>query len=466
MENTYLFYDIETSGLNKCFDQILQFAAIRTDLELNELEQHNILIKLNLDVIPSPQAILTHNISVEQMQNGIGEYEAIKQIHRLMNHPGTISLGYNSLNFDDEFLRFSFYRNLLPPYTHQYANNCHRMDIYPLTVMYFLYQNKALQWPIMADKPSLKLEDLNTINKLIIGDSHDALIDVKITLELARNFIKYREIWDYLSTYFKKPMELQRIEKLSMAIMVDGIFGANNNYQTVAMSLGGHNHYKNQTLWLQLDSPKLQTTTLDSIPQTSYIVRKKATENYLLLPYSTKFSQYLNAERLGLIADNQKWLQQNPQILHAISTYYKEYKYPIIANIDIDAALYQNGFATDREQTLCAKFHTLPISEKIKLLDKFANTKLLTQAIRLLGRNYPDSLPDNYANKFIADLKSIYSSNEENLPIDYKNQKHFSFKAMLQEIDKLKQSDNLSTKQIELLDNWAKYLASKALNAT
>jgi exodeoxyribonuclease-1 len=183
MENTYLFYDIETSGLNKCFDQILQFAAIRTDLELNELERYNIWTRLNPDVIPSPQAILIHNISIDQIQTGNCEYEAIKQIHQLINQAGTISIGYNSLNFDDEFLRFSFYRNLLPPYTHQYANNCSRMDLYPITAMYYLYKPEVLKWPKIADKTSLRLENLNTTNNLISGTAHDALVDVEITLE-------------------------------------------------------------------------------------------------------------------------------------------------------------------------------------------------------------------------------------------------------------------------------------------
>ncbi len=30
MTSSYLFYDIETTGLNKAFDQVLEFAAIRT----------------------------------------------------------------------------------------------------------------------------------------------------------------------------------------------------------------------------------------------------------------------------------------------------------------------------------------------------------------------------------------------------------------------------------------------------
>src|SRR3990167_1275636 len=130
MMNTLLFYDIETTGLNKCFDQVLQFAAIRTDLELNELAHHDIRIKLNADVIPSPYAMITHHIGLDAMQQGQNEYEAIQEIHTLLNTPGTLSLGYNTLGFDDEFLRFSFYRNLLPPYTHQFSNQCRRMDIY------------------------------------------------------------------------------------------------------------------------------------------------------------------------------------------------------------------------------------------------------------------------------------------------------------------------------------------------
>ena len=48
MPKTYLFYDIESTGLCKAFDQVLQFAAIRTDTDLNEIERHEFLIKLEI----------------------------------------------------------------------------------------------------------------------------------------------------------------------------------------------------------------------------------------------------------------------------------------------------------------------------------------------------------------------------------------------------------------------------------
>ena len=108
---TYFFYDIETTGLNKCFDQVLHFAAIRTDSNLETISEHEFEIKLNPDVIPSPGAMMVHGMDLSSMQEGMRECDAMVQIHQLMNQPGTISLGYNTLGFDDEFLRFSFFRH-------------------------------------------------------------------------------------------------------------------------------------------------------------------------------------------------------------------------------------------------------------------------------------------------------------------------------------------------------------------
>ena len=49
-----IFYDTETSGLSSAFDQILQFAAIRTDDDLNEIGRFEIRSRLLPYIIPSP----------------------------------------------------------------------------------------------------------------------------------------------------------------------------------------------------------------------------------------------------------------------------------------------------------------------------------------------------------------------------------------------------------------------------
>jgi len=274
--NSYLFYDLETSGLNKAFDQVLRFAAIRTDMLLNEIERHTLSIRLRPDIIISPDAIMVNRLSIADSMEGVCEYEAIVKIHRLFNTAGTISLGYNTMGFDDEFLRFSFHRNLLPPYTHQWDRGCHRMDLLPITTVYRLYRPEVLNWPVHEQKTSLKLEHLNTANQFTKGPAHNAMADVEVCLELARRFSAEEEMWNYLIGYFNKETDRLRIEKLpiafnshacshKMGLMVDNGFGTELNYQVPVIYIGDSIPYSNQTLWLRLDLPELQLATPDTI---------------------------------------------------------------------------------------------------------------------------------------------------------------------------------------------------------
>jgi exodeoxyribonuclease I len=462
MQKSYLFYDIETSGLNKCFDQVLQFAAIRTDLELNELERHEILVKLNPDTVPSPQAILVHQLTLKQLETGLCEYEAMREIHQLFNTPGTITVGYNTLGFDDEFLRFSFYRNLLTPYTHQYANNCSRMDLYPITTMYYLFKPEGIIWPKIAEKPTLKLEHLSTHNKLANGKAHEAMTDVEATLTLARLLHKEREMWDYLCGYFDKKTDLERLAKItiafgeySQALLVDGSFGIERFYQCPVLGLGMHNHYKNQSLWLQLDSVRLAETPLADISQAAFIHRKRFGEQPLLLPLNKRFDKYLSDERCQLIVSNISWLQKNPQHLNEIVRYHKEYKYPEVPNLDVDAALYQNGFIKDTELQLCNRFHMANLLEKIGMIKRFTNPNLRTQAIRVLGRNYPEVLSDDYRQEFVSYLQKIKAGGAV---VDYRNSPHLTPKAGLAIIRQLQETESLTALQFELLGELSKNL--------
>ena len=166
---TYLFYDLETSGLSKPFDQIQQFAGKRLDAAFSEIESCFLEAKIAPDVIPSPYAVMTHQISLKDDETRMNEQQAVEQIHALMNQPNTISIGYNTLGIDDEFLRFAFYRNLLTPYTHQYANGCARFDVFPIAVFYFLFENQALSWPQIDGKSTLKLEHIVTENDWFQG---------------------------------------------------------------------------------------------------------------------------------------------------------------------------------------------------------------------------------------------------------------------------------------------------------
>ncbi len=452
MKHTYLFYDIETTGLNPCFDQVLQFAAIRTDLELNELARHEFNVKLNDGVIPSPGAVITHHIGVDQWRQGISEFEAISHIHQLLNTPGTISLGYNTLGFDDEFLRFSFYRNLLPPYTHQYANQCARMDLYPLTIMYYLFKPSALtKWPVIDQNVSLKLENISAANHLAEGQAHSAIVDVIATLNLARKLIKERETWDYLIGYFDKNTDISRMSQLSsgIALLVNGKFGAKNNFVAPVLHLGPHTQYKNQNIFLRLDDENLSKLQIETIAAQSFSIRKKAGEKELLLPLKPRYLAKLSAERQSSMEKNQAWLNENPQILAAISAHHCQYIYPKIPNIDPDAALYELGFPDRQEEILFKKFHQALPSKKMFYAEQFSNLVRKEQALRIMGRHFFSELT--------PDFQIMFKESLQQNAIDFRGQSKLTLSLALEEAEKIKNSRTLTPEQQKLLHNFQEY---------
>lgn len=448
---TYLFYDLETTGLNKAFDQILHFAAIRTDLDFKEIERYELKVRLNPDVVPSPYAMLTHHMRLKDIAEGISEYEAVKQIHRWMNTPGTISVGYNTLSFDDEFLRFSFYRNLLSPYTHQFANQCTRMDIYPMTVMYYLFKNNTLKWPEKNEKISLKLENLNEVNQFVTGRAHHAMVDVEATLALAKKLASEREMWEYVSGYFNKKTEGDRLLKLEgdEALMVYGKFGAVNYFQSVVLSLGTHFHYKNQLLWLRLDDKDFSEATKDTILSLTYALQKKMGEPGFLLPLKERFIQYLTPERIALIKVNKQWLYDNPDILRQVSDHYRNYQYPKLPDTDIDASLYLNGFWNQQEESFCKAFFAASPKEKGQLLATITNPKLYPLALRIVGRNFPDILTPKQTAEFAEYINNI--NNASTPIIDFKGNARLTPAAALQQVNELREQNQSDMHKLELL---------------
>ena len=466
MQPSYLFYDIESTGLNKCFDQVMQFAAIRTDLDLNEIERHEYLVKVIDDVIPSPGALITHLVSINDAnQHGISEYEAIQKIHALLNTPGTISLGYNTLTFDDEFLRFSFWRNLLPPYTHQYANQCGRMDLYPMTLIYHLFQSHVITWPMIDDKPSMKLENLSAANAFSQGQAHNAMVDVEATLALAKALRTERAVWDYLSGYFQKQTEQHRLRqlpillqqnnhRLSWGLMVLGKIGNRYNYIAPVLNLGTHNHYKNQTLWLRLDLSELETTTSESIEKTTWVFKKKYGEPGLVLPPNDRYLEQVDEKRKNIVQGNLRWCQENPELFDEIVQYHREYKYPVVDNVDAEAALYQADFLTPQEQRWCNEFHRATPEHKSQLIDQQGNPLLQELATRILGRHFPKYLSPQQYEQYHAFRQKALGQAESEIPIDFRGDARMNLLVLerqLQELDQL----NLSEKQQTLLEELA-----------
>jgi exodeoxyribonuclease-1 len=469
---TFLFYDLETTGLNKAFDQVLRFAAIRTDTAFNEIDRHELSVRLRPDVVISPKAIMTHRIPVSEVIEGTPEYDAVLQIHKWMNAPKTISLGYNTLGFDDEFLRFSFHRNLLPPYTHQYAGGCRRMDILPCTVIYRLYSEETLNWPEIDGQPTLKLEHLNKANRLSTGRAHDAMVDVEATVALAILLSKEQKIWNFLSGYFDKKIDAERIADLPPVIqdstgsyhqglMVSHDIGKENDYQAPVLSIGNSVPYSNQTLWLRLDQPELQKTTAETIEESSWVVRKRLGEPPFILPPHDRYWRRMPEKRRDLSEKNLAWLSSHPEMFRRIVDFHRDYRYPEIPDLDADAALYQMGFLSSREGAVCRRFHEAPLHEKAQVADQFSTPEIRTLAGRVLMRNHPDAAIESDKNEWNRYMDRISPPDENNALVDYRGEKRITPAGALAEIDSIRREETIDAEQQGLLEELEEYLRIK-----
>ena len=469
MSKTYLFYDIETTGLNRAFDQVLHFAAISTDRQLNEIKRFTFKIQLRPDVIPSPEAMITNRISLKDLATGLSEYEAMRQIHLLMNRRNTISLGYNSLGFDDEFLRFAFHRNLLPPYTHQFQNGCRRMDLLPIAVMYWLYSREVIKWPQMKAKPSLKLEHISETNQLAAGPAHDATVDVMATLALARKFFKKQKMWNYLLGYFEKETDAHRISDIPAtfqsalgdhrwALMVSSEYGPKLMYQVPVLSIGSSIPYSNQTLWLRLDLPALAETKAETIDATTWIIRKRYGEPGILLPPNRRYLKLLDAERKAIAAENLKWLQSNPALFQQIADYHRNYTYPFMPDLDPDAALYQIGFFSRSDEMLFKEFQNAAPHEMESIAHRLTSTDARRLAKRVIGRNFPEFLSEQSTAEFEAYLRQVNPRSEDQALQDHRGAPRMTPAAALARIQHLKKFSDLDKEQLALLDELRTYI--------
>lgn len=187
--DTFLWHDYETFGADTRRDRPCQFAAIRTDHELAPVGEPEMLYcRPTLDMLPAPEACLITGITPQMAdERGVPEYEFARRIAEIMSVPGTCSVGYNNFRFDDEVTRFMFWRNFLDPYRREYANGNSRFDLIDVLRLTRALRPEGLTWFDREDgTPGFRLEDLAAANGLETGDAHDALADVRNTLELAR----------------------------------------------------------------------------------------------------------------------------------------------------------------------------------------------------------------------------------------------------------------------------------------
>lgn len=244
MAASFFFYDLETSGFDARSARIMQFAGQRTDQNLVPIgDPVNVLIKLTPDVLPSPDAILVTKITPQQtLAEGVTEAEFLQLFYDQVVQPDTIFVGFNSVRFDDEFMRFLHYRNFYDAYEWQWANGCSRWDILDVVRMTRALRPAGTEWPFAPDgKPTNRLEALTSLNKLDHSKAHDALSDVLATIAVARHIKTTQpELFAYLLGMRDKKKVAALVESNQPFVYTTGRYPSAHLHTSVAVRLSDH----------------------------------------------------------------------------------------------------------------------------------------------------------------------------------------------------------------------------------
>ncbi|MDD5479700.1 exodeoxyribonuclease I [Rhodoferax sp.] len=277
MTHTFLWHDYETFGINTRRARPAQFAAIRTDAELNPIGEPLMLYcQPANDFLPEPQACLITGITPQEcLEKGLPEHQFAAHIEQALALPGTVGVGYNTIRFDDEITRFMFWRNLIDPYAREWQNDCGRWDLLDVVRTAYALRPEGVQWPVNAEgKPSFKLTDLTAANGLVHEAAHDALSDVHATIALAR-LIKTAQpkLFDFCFGLHKKDRVMAELglpttrAQAKPFLHVSGMFSPERGCTALMWPLAMHPGNKNELLaWdLAFDPSELASLSVADI---------------------------------------------------------------------------------------------------------------------------------------------------------------------------------------------------------
>ena len=406
MARSFYWYDLETSGTDPKWDRIVQVAGLRTDEDLNVIgDELCTYVRLGEDILPNPDACLVTGIMPATLQReGIPEVQAWEEIMRRFMVPETCVVGYNSLRFDDEFVRYGLYRHLFDPYAREWQNGCSRWDILDLVRAAGGLRRDGIHWPQNEDGlPVYKLEELTKANGIGHSNAHDALADVHATIAMAR-LIKQQQpkLFDYYFALRNKRAVREVLEPYGAQLLVH-VSGMNPRERfgvAPVVSLTRHPTNTNSVIVVDLaqDITSLLEQSEDEIRSQLFapgqhvrppLKEVKINRCPFIAPIDVLNDE--NRQRLQLdmrdIKERARRLKQ-PGLMQKIRRVYTQPRQQLAD--DVDAALYQ-GFLQDEDRSRCQHFHERRRQDEWPTMD-FSDPRLMPLAQRMKARSHPDLL--------------------------------------------------------------------------
>ena len=406
-DKNFFWYDLETTGTDIEQDRAVQFAGIRTDSELNQIEDgYELFCQPPLERLPAPQAVAITKLDyLELVKKSLGESEFCRLISSEFTRNKTCVSGFNNIRFDDEIIRRLFYRNLRDPYAREWqSGNCRWDLIDPMRAAYALRPD-GIEWPKKENGSiSFRLEDLARANNVLHENAHDALSDVRATIGVARALKKAQpKLFDFSLTLRQKSnvASLLNLRERQPAVLISAKIKRWKKNLGLILPLTYHPFKANNIICFDLscDPAFIQESADESLfeslnSDSSVFIEINISRVPFVAPVSVLDEETIANQELdlGLVQERIEFLNKAPELTERIQRIISQITYEV--DPDPENQLYSGGFFNSKDREVMNEISESSPSSLKYFSEKFDDPRLKEMLFRYTCRNFPQVLDE------------------------------------------------------------------------
>ena len=317
-------------------------------------------------------------------------------------------LGFNSIRFDEEFLRQAFYQCLHPVFLTNTSGNA-RADVLNLMRAAATLHPLVIRRGVESDgRPSYRLGSLAAANGIAAGRAHDAAEDVNAMLALCRIVrAGAPDLWSTFLRFSSKAavVDLVRDEE---AFAYFDFFGSPHvmHFLTrVGVSPNDANAHYCLDLTCDIDAlRKLDDAALsERMKQEPRPIRRlKANGSPLLYPLWDIDPEHFGETSEDELTRTASSVRADQEFMLALTRAATSFEPIYAASEHVELQIYGGNFFSDSDLELCRQFHGLPWERRPEIAGRFADQRLKRLARRLIYFESPH-LIDDAERRIIAD---------------------------------------------------------------
>ena len=455
-------WDIESSSASTDFGSIIEIGGILLDQNFKEKDRFNLRCRLPEGEIPQCMALIVNKTSVDLLtKTNLSHYQMLGEVEKIFKKwSPAIFLGWSNIGFDDEMIRKEFFRGIRYPYLTNASPN-KRHDGLNIARGAYAIDSSVLKTEINEKGNAvMKLESLARNNGFEVSGAHSAIFDAELTAKvLGLIKKKHPQTWDvFLRTSNRDDTETI-IKKENIITLNEYFYGKSRLYLCAPLHPKAciHPIYKwGQAVDLRVDVKPLLKLSISDLkaemkktPKFLRTIRSNKAPIILNASYAMKVEPYnaidpaLIKERAELVKNNEKFSQN---ILNALREIAEE-KQQTTTQEDITAeeSIYTK-FTGPKDTTLFPKWHVSSWKDKLAMLDKFEDKRLVSFGKKIIYQESPETLPAEM-------LKKIKREIAERI-LSEKKEKWWTCKEFYNECDNLrdKYTNEKDDKKLKFLD--------------